>query len=159
MLPVIFLLVPPRIRNPNWLICDMISKCRASHSLLVIESSDCQWLSSEPHFFWIYLNIMEAGMLILVYWPLLSLKAQLTVTFLVVVSVLPDGLISSDTFASNTSYFHTDCIWTVMFIFYRGKLFFHIKVNFLQNCFFYSTKHRPLNHLPGWFFFLTVLPS
>lgn len=62
-----------------------------------------------------------------VYWPLLSLKAQLTVTFLVVVSVLPDGLISSDTFASNTSYFHTDCIWTVMFIFYRGKhvFFFH----------------------------------
>lgn len=66
-------------------------------------------------------------MLILVYWPLLSLKAQLTVTFLVVVSVLPDGLISSDTFASNTSYFHSDCIWTVMFIFYRGKhvFFFH----------------------------------
>lgn len=49
------------------------------------------------------------------------LEFQQLITFLVVVSVLPDRLISSDTFASSTSYYHTDCFWTVMFIFYRGK--------------------------------------
>lgn len=112
----------------------MISKCRASHSLLVIESSDCQWLSSEPHFFWIYLNIMDHPFRS---WYVDSsiltsfvFESSIDSYFPCVVSVLPDGLISSDTFASNTSYFHTDCIWTVMFIFYRGKHFFSHKSQF-----------------------------
>lgn len=98
-------------------------------------------------------------MLILVYWPLLSLKAQLTVTFLVVVFVLPDGLISSDTFASSTSYYRTDCIWTVMFIFYRDKHVFFHKSQFPSELLFLLYQAQASKPSAWMVLFLTVLPS